>query len=131
MNLKKRQQLARQNRKSGRWTAPWITPRRSRREKTLDAIIEALKNKHDVYFMWPMRPLHAVGPIGFTCSSDKSEMQKCRIDESRYKVQENFKIMLRAEDPAYSYESFYLMDLFTLLRDGVGQLWIEGTQFSV
>lgn len=81
-----------------------------------------------VRFVVPMRPLQLVPILGiaFTSSGDEMVKQVCRIDETRYEVENNYKITLRAEDPAYGYESFYLMDLNSLVREGSIEFLPEG-----
>ena len=130
MNLKKRQQRDR-FRQHGGW-APWLkAPKQPKTDCDLmrEAIIAALASDKDVYCIWPMQPLHRVGPIAFTASSDGFVYVKCRIDERRYKVADNYKITLQPEDKTYSYEHYYWMDFVSHMRSGIGTLWIDGEEF--
>lgn len=63
--------------------------------------------------------------LGFVSRGENEKLVDCFIDEKRYKVEDDFKITLRAEDPNYGYEHFYLMDLNTLVRDGTVQMEIK------
>lgn len=96
--------------------------------------IEALAAEYglkNLRFFIPMRPihnLHALGlPIGFTDSNDETVMMECVADERRYKVEDGYKIELRAvgskewvsnldDGPYYGSETFYQMDLASLIN---------------
>lgn len=82
-------------------------------------------------FFIPMRPvhsLHALGlPIGFEDSNDEEVMQECVADERRYKVDDGYKIELRAinggaaeeldqDETYYGSKTFYQMDLASLIN---------------
>lgn len=73
------------------------------------------KNAH--YFCL-MQPIHSFFSISFTCSSDDFEWFECEIDESRYQVDDNYKITLRALD-GRAYEHYYQDDFISLLRQGL------------
>lgn len=82
-------------------------------------------------FFIPMRQvhsLHALGlPLGITDSSDDEVMQECVADERRYKVEDGYKIELRAinggnanelglDEAYYGSKTFYQMDLGSLIN---------------
>lgn len=70
-------------------------------------------------FYIPMRPLEMMGiipGIALKSSNTQEEMKECEIDESRYKVANNYKITLAAiENPydsqVFGREHFYISDL--------------------
>lgn len=96
--------------------------------------IEALAAEYglnNLRFFVPMPPihsLHALGlPIGFTDSNDEEVMQECIADERRYKVEEGYKIELRAVNGGraeeleegetyYGSKTFYQMDFGSLIN---------------
>ena len=49
----------------------------------------------------------------------------CKVDESRYKVEEGYKIGWKTPDESFS-RSFYQSDFDTLVKDGHIQLFING-----
>jgi hypothetical protein len=76
--------------------------------------------------MVPMRPVHSVfGLIAYTSSSDKEEMKLCRIVEERYKLEDNYKIELRAEDSRFGKEKFYISDANIMIKDGTIRVFVE------
>jgi hypothetical protein len=91
-------------------------------------IAELVKQRgaHSVRFRIPVKPLyslHRLGiPMGFTLSDDPSVIMPCMIDEQRYRVADGYKIMLRPindrgdPDMRFGYETFYQMDLESLMR---------------
>ena len=71
-------------------------------------------------FYIPMRRLEFAGfipGIAFTSSSSEEKCVLCQIDESRYKINDNYKITLTANDPMYGKSHFYISDLETLFCD--------------
>jgi hypothetical protein len=74
----------------------------------------------NLVFCIPMRPLEFAGfipGIAFKTSTSEEVVVPARIDESRYKISQGYKITLRADDPAYGREHFYICDLESLFRD--------------
>ena len=72
----------------------------------------------NVRFVIPMRRLQLVGlipGIAIKSSDTPEEQVLCAIDEYRYRIVDNYKISLRAEDPSFGVEHFYLCDLRLLL----------------
>jgi hypothetical protein len=80
----------------------------------VDAILA--KGVANTRFMIPCRPLHGCGFIAFTSSSDEPVVTECEIDESRYAVADDYKITLRPLDRKFASESFYIMDLASLMK---------------
>jgi hypothetical protein len=71
-------------------------------------------------FYIPMRRLEFAGiipGIAFTSSTSEEEVVLCNIDEVRYKIKDDYKITLTANDPRYGKNHFYISDLHTLFSD--------------
>ena len=49
---------------------------------------------------------------------DKAMWVECEVDESRYKIDEGYKVTLKALDERYGSRSFYQMDFESMLKDG-------------
>lgn len=74
----------------------------------------------NLVFYIPMRPLEFAGfipGIAFKTSTSEEVVVPTRIDESRYKIADRYKITLLADDPAYGREHFYILDLQLLFRN--------------
>jgi hypothetical protein len=74
----------------------------------------------NLVFCIPMRPLEFAGfipGIAFKSSTSEEVVVPTRIDESRYKISQGYKITLQADDPAYGREHFYILDLQLLFRN--------------
>lgn len=71
--------------------------------------------KKDIRFIVPMRPIQNYGFIMITSSNDPLEMTECLIDETYYKIADNYKITLKAIDPRFGYDHYYLEDLASLI----------------
>lgn len=70
-------------------------------------------------FFVPMHPLEGIrGLVTFTSSSTPEILVECRIDETRYKVKEGYKITLRAINPAFGQDHYYTCDLLSLIKSG-------------
>lgn len=68
----------------------------------------------------PMSRLQYVGlipGIAFRTSSTPEEVVECEIDETRYRVEDGYKITLRAVDEAYGNHHYYQSDLESIIRD--------------
>lgn len=78
----------------------------------------------NIRFFIPMQPLEMMGfipGIPFKSSSSSEDIVECEIDETRYKIADNYKITLAAiENPyigkMFGKEHFYIMDLESLIR---------------
>lgn len=71
----------------------------------------------DIHYFCKMRPIQSIFGIGFTSSSDALEWFECYVDEERYKVEDNYKITLRAID-GRAYEHYYQSDFLHLMWEG-------------
>lgn len=71
----------------------------------------------DTHYFCLMRPIQSLFGIGFTSSSDALEWFECYVDEERYKVEDGYKITLRAID-GRAYEHFYQSDFLQLMWGG-------------
>lgn len=71
-----------------------------------------------VRFLVPMNKVEDWGFLKFKNASDTKVSVICYIDESRFKVNDNYKITLVADDKLYGSDDYYTMDLAQLIRDG-------------
>ncbi len=71
----------------------------------------------DIHYFCLMRPIQSLFGIGFTCSSDALEWFECEVVEDRYKVEDNYKITLRAID-GRAHEHYYQDDFLQLMYEG-------------
>lgn len=71
----------------------------------------------------PMRPLEMIGfipGIAFKSSDSEEKVVECEIDESRYKVKDNYKITLKSIDKPdngafFGKEHYYISDLNSII----------------
>ena len=71
------------------------------------------KNAH--YFVL-MHPLECYGPIVITSSLNREKWVECIIVEERYKVDDGYKVELRALDENYGREIFYQEDFISWVK---------------
>lgn len=70
-----------------------------------------------VRFEIPLRPMSRIfGSFGIVSCDDPETPNICYIDESRYPISDNYKILLRAFDDRFGYDSYYISDLESLIR---------------
>lgn len=74
-------------------------------------------DKDAIYFCL-MRPIERLMGFSFTSSDTPFEWFECKIDESRYKVEDNYKITLRALNNE-AYEHYYQDDFLSLMEKGL------------
>lgn len=75
---------------------------------------------NNLRFFIPLSRLELVGiipGIAFRNLNSPQDIVECVIDESRYPVSEDYKITLRACNPAYGQEHYYISDLNSILRE--------------
>lgn len=66
-----------------------------------------------------MGKIEAVTPFGFCLvSGNRETWTECKIDESRYKVKDGYKITLRSLDPAFTYDHYYQCDFMSMVEGG-------------
>lgn len=66
-----------------------------------------------------MDTISAVLPIGVAViNSAGNTWVECRVDESRYKIDEGYKITLRPIVPGFAYEHYYQSDFMSLVESG-------------
>lgn len=61
------------------------------------------------------------GMISLTSSSDPDILVLCKIDETKYKIKDGYKIRLKALDQKIgisAYTDYYISDLDSLINDG-------------
>lgn len=56
--------------------------------------------------------------LGFVANTDTEEVAEYVVDESRYKLSENYKIGLKPIDEGFEPHNFYLLDLVAMIRQG-------------
>lgn len=74
----------------------------------------------NVVVILPMSPLQYVGfipGIALKSSNDELQLVTAFIEEDRYKVEDDYKITLAANDARYGREHFYICDLNNLIRN--------------
>lgn len=77
------------------------------------------KGAENIVFIVPMLPVRRVlGVVTSTSTSDKLVNVECVIDESKYKLEDNYKITLQAKDRKYGSDDFYQSDLASLISEG-------------
>lgn len=74
-------------------------------------------------FMTPMRPVNQIMFIRYKSSSDPEVTVPCRIDEDRYKIEDNYKITLKCTYPQFGKEHYYMSDLAQLIDQGHIELY--------
>ena len=72
----------------------------------------------DIHYFCLMRPIQSIFGISFTSSLDELEWVECYVDEERYKVDDGYKITLRAVD-GRAYEHYYQSDFLQLMWEGL------------
>lgn len=68
---------------------------------------------HNLRFFVPMQKLQMmdiIPGVTFTWPDLPEDVVECVIDETRYKVSDNYKVTFRAIDPVYGREHFYISD---------------------
>ncbi len=73
---------------------------------------------HNLEFVVPMHPLRQCGFIVYTTSGDEAVPVKCKIDQSRYPLDEEYKVTLRSLDPRFGHDHFYVSDLESMIEQG-------------
>lgn len=81
------------------------------------------KNYHNIdkeaHYFCLMQPIETfMGLISFTSSDTPWEWLECYVDEKRYKVDDNYKITLRALNGC-AYEHYYQDDFISLMKQGL------------
>ena len=73
----------------------------------------------DAHYFALMRPVHTVlGLVSYTSTTDKEKWVECVVDEERYKVDDGYKITLRALDENYGIQHYYQCDFMSLMESG-------------
>lgn len=109
----------------------------------LDTHIKSLVSKHGkdkIRALIPLKPLHVYGGlIAITSSIDPDIPVLCEIDESRYKVEEGYKIgwkptkpfaptkvkSLFHDVPGVETKTFYQSDFDSIVKQGDIKLFVE------
>lgn len=88
-------------------------------EQTIkDILHDGIENKK---YMLKMSRLEPVPMLGICIKSSNAEEHwvSCHIDEERYKLEDGYKITLKADNPIYGYEHYYQEDFISLLKRGI------------
>lgn len=73
-------------------------------------------------FLVKMLPVRDNGLFCYSVSSDKQVSVPCVVVQSRYKLEDLYKIELAPTVPGFGKQSYYLMDFTQLLRSGAFQV---------
>jgi len=77
------------------------------------------KGIENVRFFAQMGQISAILPWGMAMVSNNNETWvECKINEDRYKVEDGYKITLKALDPRFTYEHYYQSDFESLVKSG-------------
>lgn len=77
------------------------------------------KGVNNVRFFAQMERIEAILPWGMAMvSSNNTTWVECKIDESRYKVSEGYKLTLVSLDRNYTYTHYYQSDFESLVKEG-------------
>ena len=88
-------------------TSNWV------KENILDKGIE------NVRFFAQMEKIEAILPWGMAMTSaNNTTWVECKIDESRYKVEEGYKLTLVSLNKYYTYNHYYQSDFESLVKEG-------------
>lgn len=97
-------------------------------EKTLMELIKEY-GAENIYFLIGMNPIRTFfGLFPHTSSSDPIIPMLCNIDETRYKVFDNYKITLKSVEQIKGIvgrEHYYISDLQLMIRQGNVQVFIK------
>lgn len=86
---------------------------------TTKEIIEANGGIKNFRCFVKMGKIETITPFGFCIvNENENTWTECYIDESRYNVDDGYKITLRSVDPHFSYEHYYQEDFESSIRDG-------------
>jgi hypothetical protein len=98
---------------------------------SLNSDIKALIAKHGkekVRALIDLRPVRTILFISYTTSSDPTIPVLCEVDETRYEVDEGYKIgwkPITGYDAVFSKETFYQSDFDRMVKDGRIKLYVE------
>lgn len=83
----------------------------------------------NIRFLIPMRPVKRVLSIAYTSTNDEAQKVLAKIDETRYKIEDGYKITLVAENQEVygnrHYYHYYQTYLLTLIKNGHIRVLIE------
>jgi hypothetical protein len=96
-------------------------------------IVEAVKDfgANTITIVMPMSRLEYIGIIpgfAFRSSNSPQELVDCSINEDRYAVRDEYKITIKADDPMYGKEDFYICDFNQMINSVDSQITIIATQ---
>lgn len=66
-----------------------------------------------------MGKITTITPFGFCLvSGNRETWTECRIDETRYKIEDGYKITIKSIDPFFSYDHYYQHDFMEMVKAG-------------
>lgn len=73
----------------------------------------------NAHYFIPMHPLEGIdGLLLFTSSNTREKWVECAVVEECYKVDDGYKVELRALEPGYGKETFYQCDFASMINAG-------------
>jgi hypothetical protein len=79
----------------------------------------------NVFFLAKARPLRKVLFVSYTSSSDPAIEMMCKIDTSRYKLEDQYKITIAPIYVGYAKEDYYVTDLQSMLNRGYAKMLVQ------
>ena len=77
-------------------------------------------------FLVPMKPLRTYfGIISLTSSSDEDVIVPTIVDETKFKLSENYKITLKSINEGFGQEHFYISDLKKMLDQCIVNFYVK------
>jgi len=89
-----------------------------------------LIGKDNIRFYVPMHPLEGCFFIQYTSSNSPEYLVECYIDETRYKVDDDYKITLKACDERFGCKHYYICDLETHIKAGIISIIKDGDELE-
>lgn len=99
--------------------------------KSLPELIADHGGPESVHFVVPMQKRKEFLFLRYTDSDTPFEPVVMRISEERYRIDENYKITLVADNPEYGREDFYQLDLMSLLRENKFAMYAADQQIEI
>jgi len=90
--------------------------------------LQKVIDKHgieNIMFIFPMKPIRNILFISYKSSEDKETIVPCKINESRYKISDGYKITLECIYPGFGKEHLYQTDLMALIEQNIAQIFVN------
>lgn len=83
-------------------------------------LINSFGGVENAEFFAIMNKFEVITPFGVGLSSSRGATYTlCKIDESRYKVEDGYKITLQPIDNRFAHEHYYIDDFISLMKCGI------------